>query len=105
MVMQTLTLPLLGLKLVDQQVVEPDRRVVCVWTLSADQRWSSSSSFASCELVPEMQWIEAATTTGTLATVSNMQSSMSLQMSSGKPPLVMVYPACTRDTIVVTTAA
>jgi hypothetical protein len=104
-VMQTLTLPLLDPKLVDQGVVAPDGRVVRVRSLSADQRQSSSSSFASRELVPEMQRIEAAATTGTLATVSDMQSSTSPQMSSEKPPLVTVYPACTRDTIVVTTAA
>ena len=102
-VMPALTPPLLGPKPVDQWVLTPDERVVRVRNLSADQRWPWSSSFASRKL-PEMQRIEAPATTGMLATVSDMQSSTSPEMSSGKPPSSM-YGACTRDTIVVTTAA
>jgi hypothetical protein len=92
--------PLLSPKRVDQCVVAPGRGAVPVRNLNDDQRWPSS---ASGELTPEMRRSEAVATTGRLATVSDMQSSTSAEMMTGIPPSVMIYAACTRDTIVVTT--
>jgi hypothetical protein len=47
--------------------------------------------------------IDALATTGKLATVRDMQSSTSAEMITGMPPRVIIYAACTRDTMVVTT--
>lgn len=65
-----------------------------------DQRWPSASALAEPFLSRRK---EAVATTGRFATVSDMQSSTSAEMITGIPPLLMMYAACTRDTIVVTT--
>lgn len=72
-----------------------------VRNLNEDQRWPSSSSR---ELTPEIRRRDAVATTGKLATVRDMQSSTSAAMTTGMPPVVMMYAAWTRDTTVVTTA-
>jgi len=88
---------------VDQFVVAPGT-CVPVRNLKEDQRWPSPSGFASRTLVPVRLRMDAVATTGKLATVSDMQSSTSAEMMTGMPPVVMMYEACTRDTMVVTTA-
>ena len=73
---------------------------VRVLNFHVDQRWPSPSpSFED----PSRRK-EAVATTGTLATVSDMQSSTSAEMITGMPPRLMMYAACTSETIVVTTS-
>ena len=72
----------------------------CVGTRNFHVNEGSSSS---SEGALEKCLIVAPSTTGKLATVRDMQSSTSAEMTSGMPPRVMIYDACTRDTMVVTT--
>src|SRR6266702_628732 len=73
---------------------------VRVLNLNEDQRWPAPSPL---EESPERRRIQAVATTGRLATVSDMQSSTRAEMTTGAPPLVMMYAAWTRDTLVVAT--
>src|ERR1700677_1894378 len=75
--------------------------IVRVLNFHVDQRWPSPSPPFAESL--ERRRKEAVATTGRLATVSDMQSSTSAEMITGMPPVLMMYAACTRDTIVVTT--
>ena len=73
--------------------------IVRVLNLNEDQRCPSPSPSE----VLERRRNEAVATTGRFATVRDMQSSTSAEMITGMPPLLIMYAAWTRDTIVVTT--
>ena len=75
----------------------------CVGTRNFHVNEGPSSSSRSREGALEKCLIVAPSTTGKLATVRDMQSSTSAEMITGMPPRVMIYDACTRDTMVVTT--